>query len=87
MKQITLRANLTAMSHHVDPLDGDGFAGIASGTLSNTTLELSSKHGTMRIDIGPKLPEWIMAEGERMEDARYEVTIRRLRKAPRNGKR
>jgi hypothetical protein len=82
-KAITLRATMRAVTLNATGCDirKGGFAGV-SAEPSSVTLKFAGPHGPIRVDAGTRLPAGFVPVGNDWEAARYEVTIRRLRKAP-----
>lgn len=62
---------------------------VVSGVSEPTRVELEfmGEHGPITITAPASLPAWLLMTPEEGESARFEVTIRRLRKPPRKAKR
>lgn len=85
-KQVKVRARLRSATIHGEDLPIRGVIGSVSAP---TTLELEFQgdHGPVRFSIpAAKVPEWLRVRGDEWQTARFEVTLRRLRKAPRKAK-
>lgn len=81
-KMVTVRAQLRSATVHGEDLPIRGVLGTVS---EPTTLELEfqGEHGPLRFSIpATKVPEWLRVRGDEWQTARFEVTLRRLRKAP-----
>lgn len=84
-KAITLRATMRAITRNATGCNirKGGFAGVAAQELSSATLEFAGPHGPIRVETNVRFPPGFMPErANDMPAARYEVTIRRLRAAP-----
>jgi len=88
MKPIRATLQAVTMNAGEHPLSGAlrGLAGVSpSPDPMTATLEFAGAHGPIRIEVPatavPRLVD--TREPNRMSEVRYEVTIRRLRKAPR----
>jgi len=67
-----------------------GFAGVSPSPEPMTaTLEFAGAHGPIRIEVPATAVPGLVGtrDPNRMSEVRYEVTIRRLRKAPRKNSR
>lgn len=85
-KQVTVRARLRSATVHGEDLP---IRSVMCGRTEPTTLELEFQgdHGPVRFTIpATKAPEWLRVRGDEWQTARFEVTLRRLRKAPRKAK-
>lgn len=83
-----IRATLQAVTMNAAGLPFDGVAGVSPEPMS-ATLEFAGAHGPIRIEVPATAVQGLVdtREPNRMSEVRYEVTIRRLRKAPQKGKR
>lgn len=81
---VTVRATLRAVSRMSE--EPRLLSGVCSSPAGVTTeLEMNGDHGRIVLTLGPKLPAWLTPFDD-LEHARFEVTLRRLRKAPKKGK-
>ena len=82
--QVAVRAQIrstTTLGDHTLPLVRSAYAGIA--TPMTVELEFMGEHGPIRITLpAATLPSWLHVRGGDLPAARFEVTLRRLRKAP-----
>ena len=86
-----IRATLQAVTTHVGDVSlagMRGFAGFSTPEPMTATLEFVGAHGPIRIEVPATAVSGLVdtREPNRVSEARYEVTIRRLRKAPQKGK-
>ena len=81
-----IRATLQAVTMNSAGLGG--LAGVSPEPMT-ATLEFAGAHGPIRIEVPATAVPGLVdtREPNTMSEARYEVTIRRLRKAPRKAKR
>ena len=80
---VTVRATLRAVSCTSAEYLLSGLCSSPAGV--TTELEMNGDHGRIVLTLGSKLPAWLTPFDD-LEHARFEVTLRRLRKAPRKGK-
>ncbi len=82
-----IRATLRAVTMNAAGLPFEGVAGVSPEPMT-ATLEFAGAHGPIRIEAPATAVPGLVdtRKPNRMSEVRYEVTIRRLRKAPRKGK-
>ncbi len=82
-----IRATLQAVTMNAGAMLERDIAGTSSNPLT-ATLEFAGTHGPIRIEVPATAVPGLVdtREPNRMSEVRYEVTVRRLRKAPRKGK-
>ncbi len=86
MKSIAIRATLQAVTvNTVAAPSKSGFLGVVATEPTTATLEFAGAHGPIRVEIPATALAGLVdtSSPNTMGDVRYEVTIRRLRKAPR----
>ena len=78
-KMVTVRAQLVSVTVHTkeSPLD-DARAPFTRQKPAETVVRLMGETGPIEMTLRPSLPAGFLSR-----DGRYEVTLRRLRKAPR----
>ena len=83
-----IRATLQAVTMNAGGRPVSGIIGVSSEPMT-ATMEFVGAHGPIRIEVPATAVSGLVdtREPNRVSEARYEVTIRRLRKAPRKGKR
>lgn len=86
-----IRATLQAVTMNACEVPtASGMLGVVAFEPAMTaTLEFAGAHGPIRIEVPATAVSELVdtREPNRMSEVRYEVTIRRLRKAPRKAKR
>lgn len=86
---IAIRATMRAVTVNSagSPMMMGGFAGVSPEPMT-ATLEFAGAHGPIRIEIPATAVSGLVDAREpgKMDEVRYEVTVRRLRKAPRKKK-
>ena len=83
-----IRATLQAVTMNAGGRPVSGIIGVSSEPMT-ATLEFVGAHGPIRIEVPATAVSGLVdtREPNRVSEARYEVTIRRLRRAPRKAKR
>ena len=80
--QVAVRAQIRSATVHSEQQTA-GLIGHASEPMT-AELEFMGEHGPIRITLpAATLPSWLHVRGGDLPSARFEVTLRRLRKAPR----
>lgn len=83
--QVAVRAQIRSVTIHSEQQTA-GLIGHASEPMT-ADLEFMGEHGPIRVTLlAATLPSWLHVRGEEWRAARFEVTLRRLRKAPRKRK-
>lgn len=79
-KALTLRARLQSVTMVCEGPRVAVADGVSEAKATKATIVLVTSMGPVSIDVPPSLPDWLFPAGE-TSDARFEITVRRLRAA------